>query len=72
MDFGSGTGSVTWAAHSIWGQSIREYMCVDSSAAMLELAEKLLKGGSESGEPYVPSVFFRQFLPVSPKASGNV
>ncbi|XP_008582345.1 PREDICTED: methyltransferase-like protein 17, mitochondrial isoform X1 [Galeopterus variegatus] len=67
LDFGSGTGSVTWAAHSTWGQSLREYMCVDSSAAMLNLAEKLLKGGSESGEPYVPGVFFRQFLPVSPK-----
>uniref|UniRef100_A0A8C4LQ33 Methyltransferase like 17 n=1 Tax=Equus asinus asinus TaxID=83772 RepID=A0A8C4LQ33_EQUAS len=44
MDFGSGTGSVTWAAHSTWGQSLREYMCVDSSAAMLDLSEKLLKG----------------------------
>lgn len=32
------------AAHSTWGQSLREYMCVDSSAAMLDLAEKLLKG----------------------------
>lgn len=32
------------AAHSAWGQSLREYMCVDSSAAMLDLAEKLLKG----------------------------
>ncbi|XP_036098526.1 methyltransferase-like protein 17, mitochondrial isoform X2 [Molossus molossus] len=72
MDFGSGTGSVTWAAHSIWGQSLREYMCVDSSAAMLDLAEKLLKGGSENGEPYVPGVFFRQFLPVSPKVQFNV
>ncbi|EPQ01630.1 Methyltransferase-like protein 17, mitochondrial [Myotis brandtii] len=69
MDFGSGTGSVTWAAHSIWGQSLREYMCVDSSAAMLDLAEKLLKGGSENGKLYIPGVFFRQFLPVSPKAS---
>ncbi|KAF6131453.1 methyltransferase like 17 [Phyllostomus discolor] len=72
MDFGSGTGSVTWAAHSIWGQSLREYMCVDSSAAMLDLAEKLLKGGSEYGEPYVPGVFFRQFLPVSPKVQFSV
>ncbi|KFO27574.1 Methyltransferase-like protein 17, mitochondrial [Fukomys damarensis] len=68
MDFGSGTGSVTWAAHATWGQSLREYVCVDSSAAMLNLAEKLLKGGSESGKSYVPGVFFRQFLPVSPKA----
>ncbi|XP_014923712.3 methyltransferase-like protein 17, mitochondrial [Acinonyx jubatus] len=72
LDFGSGTGSVTWAAHSTWGQSLREYMCVDSSAAMLDLAEKLLKGGSESGEPYVPGVFFRQFLPVSPKVQFDV
>ncbi|XP_032273734.1 methyltransferase-like protein 17, mitochondrial isoform X2 [Phoca vitulina] len=72
MDFGSGTGSVTWAAHSAWGQSLREYVCVDSSAAMLVLAEKLLKGGSESGEPYVPGVFFRQFLPVSPKVQFDV
>ncbi|KAM5235519.1 ribosome assembly protein METTL17, mitochondrial [Ctenodactylus gundi] len=72
MDFGSGTGSVTWAAHSTWGPSIREYVCVDSSAAMLDLAEKLLKGGSDSGEPYVPGVFFRQFLPVSPKVQFDV
>ncbi|XP_006161499.1 methyltransferase-like protein 17, mitochondrial [Tupaia chinensis] len=72
MDFGSGTGSVTWAAHSMWGQSLREYMCVDSSAAMLNLAEKLLKGGSDSGKPYVPAVFFRQFLPVSPKVQFDV
>ncbi|XP_004694598.1 PREDICTED: methyltransferase-like protein 17, mitochondrial [Condylura cristata] len=72
MDFGSGTGSVIWAAHSTWGQSLHEYMCVDSSAAMLNLAEKLLKGGSESGQPYVPGVFFRQFLPVSPKVQFDV
>ncbi|VTJ72108.1 Hypothetical predicted protein [Marmota monax] len=72
MDFGSGTGSVTWAAHNTWGQSLREYMCVDRSAAMLDLAEKLLKGGSQTGEPYVPGVFFRQFLPVSPKVQFDV
>uniref|UniRef100_A0A8C2LTQ2 Ribosome assembly protein METTL17, mitochondrial n=1 Tax=Cricetulus griseus TaxID=10029 RepID=A0A8C2LTQ2_CRIGR len=72
MDFGSGTGSVTWAAHSTWGQSLREYVCVDSSAAMLGLAEKLLKGGSESGKPCIPGVFFRQFLPVSPKVQFDV
>lgn len=72
MDFGSGTGSVTWAAHKTWGQSLREYVSVDSSAAMLDLAEKLLKGGSESGEPCVPGLFFRQFLPVSPKVQFDV
>ncbi|KAM6202771.1 ribosome assembly protein METTL17, mitochondrial [Rhynchocyon petersi] len=72
LDFGSGTGSVTWAAHSTWGQSLREYMCVDSSSAMLDLAGQLLKGGSESGELCVPGVFFRQFLPVSPKVQFDV
>lgn len=72
MDFGSGTGSVAWAAHRTWGQSLREYVCVDSSAAMLGLAEKLLKGGSESGKPCIPGVFFRQFLPVSPKVQFDV
>ncbi|XP_076983423.1 ribosome assembly protein METTL17, mitochondrial isoform X2 [Tamandua tetradactyla] len=72
MDFGSGTGSVTWAAHNTWGQSLREYMCVDSSAAMLGLAERLLKGGSESGDPFIPGVFFRQYLPVSPKVQFDV
>ncbi|XP_007537895.1 methyltransferase-like protein 17, mitochondrial [Erinaceus europaeus] len=72
MDFGCGTGSVTWAAHNIWGQSLQEYLCVDKSAAMLNLAEKLLKGGSESGDPCIPGVFFRQFLPVSPKVQFDV
>ncbi|XP_020856891.1 ribosome assembly protein METTL17, mitochondrial [Phascolarctos cinereus] len=72
MDFGSGTGAVTWAAYSTWGQSLREYLCVDSSAAMLALAERLLKGGLDSGKPHVPGVFFRQFLPVSPKIQFDV
>ncbi|XP_069094212.1 ribosome assembly protein METTL17, mitochondrial [Pleurodeles waltl] len=67
LDFGSGTGSVTWAAHAAWGRSIREYMCVDSSAEMNELSELLLRGGSLSHDARMPGVYFRQFLPVSPK-----
>ncbi|XP_068953828.1 ribosome assembly protein METTL17, mitochondrial [Petaurus breviceps papuanus] len=72
MDFGSGTGSVTWAAYNTWGQSLREYLCVDSSASMLALAERILKGGLDSGKPHIPGVFFRQFLPVSPKVQFDV
>ncbi|XP_074150236.1 ribosome assembly protein METTL17, mitochondrial isoform X2 [Sminthopsis crassicaudata] len=72
MDFGSGTGSVTWAAYNTWGHSLREYLNVDSSAPMLALAERLLKGGLDSGKPHVPGVFFRQFLPVSPKIQYDV
>ncbi|CAM4628219.1 unnamed protein product [Lepidochelys olivacea] len=68
LDFGSGTGSVSWAAHGAWGQTLCEYLCVDSSAPMLALAERLLQGGSESPRaPLFPGVYFRQFLPVSPK-----
>uniref|UniRef100_A0A670JL43 Methyltransferase like 17 n=1 Tax=Podarcis muralis TaxID=64176 RepID=A0A670JL43_PODMU len=58
LDFGSGTGAVTWAAHGIWGKSINEYMNIDSSASMLALAERLMKGEScewcyvENFEPY--------------------
>ncbi|XP_075768137.1 ribosome assembly protein METTL17, mitochondrial isoform X2 [Pelodiscus sinensis] len=65
LDFGSGTGSVSWAARTTWGDTLSEYLCVDSSAPMLALAERLLKGGAEA--PLFPGVHFRQFLPVSPK-----
>lgn len=32
------------AAHTHWGDSLREYVCVDSSAAINSLAERLLAG----------------------------
>ncbi|XP_069490128.1 ribosome assembly protein METTL17, mitochondrial isoform X2 [Ambystoma mexicanum] len=67
LDFGSGAGTVIWAAHECWGSSIREYMCVDSSAEMNEMSELLLRGGSNSQEKLIPGVHHRQFLPVSPK-----
>ncbi|XP_063310871.1 methyltransferase-like protein 17, mitochondrial [Pelobates fuscus] len=67
LDFGSGVGSVTWAAHAIWGGSIGEYMCVDSSASMNKLSELVMKGGTETGDMHVSGVYFRQFLPLSPK-----
>ncbi|XP_051778282.1 methyltransferase-like protein 17, mitochondrial isoform X1 [Erpetoichthys calabaricus] len=67
LDFGSGTGTVTWAVHSKWGSTMKEYVCVDSSAAMNNLSDLLLRGGCESQEPHIKGVYFRQFLPVSPK-----
>ncbi|CAK6973120.1 methyltransferase-like protein 17%2C mitochondrial [Scomber scombrus] len=67
LDFGSGLGSVVWASHSCWGDSLKEMVCVDSSAPMNVLAEQLLKGDDERGEPHFKQVYFRQFLPVSPK-----
>ncbi|MEE6504498.1 hypothetical protein FKM82_005206 [Ascaphus truei] len=67
LDFGSGVGSVTWAAHSLWGDSLGEYMCIDSAASMNRLGELVLRGGSETGNVHISGVYFRQFLPVSPK-----
>ncbi|XP_041849109.1 methyltransferase-like protein 17, mitochondrial [Melanotaenia boesemani] len=67
LDFGSGLGTVAWASHSIWGDSLKEMVCVDSSGPMNILAERLLKGDDEHAEPHIKQVYFRQFLPVSPK-----
>uniref|UniRef100_A0A3Q3XBU2 Ribosome assembly protein METTL17, mitochondrial n=1 Tax=Mola mola TaxID=94237 RepID=A0A3Q3XBU2_MOLML len=64
LDFGSGLGTVVWASHSCWGDTLKEMVCVDSSGPMNILAERLLKG---AGEPHIKQVYFRQFLPVSPK-----
>ncbi|KAM4727597.1 ribosome assembly protein METTL17, mitochondrial isoform 2-T2 [Anableps anableps] len=67
LDFGSGLGTVAWASHSCWGDTLKEMVCVDSSAPMNVLAERLLKGDDERAEPHIKQVYFRQFLPVSPK-----
>ncbi|XP_065133167.1 ribosome assembly protein METTL17, mitochondrial isoform X1 [Paramisgurnus dabryanus] len=67
LDFGSGLGSCTWASHTLWGDSLKEYVCVDSSGDMNMLAEQLIKGGDEMDNPLIKEVYFRQFLPVSPK-----
>ncbi|XP_055007500.1 methyltransferase-like protein 17, mitochondrial [Boleophthalmus pectinirostris] len=67
LDFGSGLGTVAWASHSCWPDSLKEMVCVDSSGPMNTLAERLLKGDNEKEEPHFKHVYFRQFLPVSPK-----
>ncbi|XP_056276586.1 methyltransferase-like protein 17, mitochondrial [Pseudoliparis swirei] len=72
LDFGSGLGSVLWASHSCWGDTLKEMVCVDSSGPMNVLAERLLKGDDEKAEPHIKQVYFRQFLPVSPKVQFDV
>lgn len=67
LDFGSGLGTGTWASHTLWGDSLKEYICVDSSGDMNTLAEQLLSEGKEVENPVIKQVYFRQFLPVSPK-----
>ncbi|XP_008333153.1 methyltransferase-like protein 17, mitochondrial [Cynoglossus semilaevis] len=67
LDFGSGLGTVVWAAHSHWAESLKEMICVDSSGPMNILAERLLRGDDEKAQPHIKHVYFRHFLPVSPK-----
>uniref|UniRef100_A0A1A8HAA3 Ribosome assembly protein METTL17, mitochondrial n=1 Tax=Nothobranchius korthausae TaxID=1143690 RepID=A0A1A8HAA3_9TELE len=67
LDFGSGLGTVAWASHWHWGDTLKEMVCVDSSGPMSVLAERLLKGDEEEAEPFFKHVYFRRFLPVSPK-----
>ncbi|XP_056599894.1 methyltransferase-like protein 17, mitochondrial [Triplophysa dalaica] len=67
LDFGSGLGSGAWASHSLWGDRLKEYVCVDSSGDMNTLAEQLIGGGEKMDNPVIKQVYFRQFLPVSPK-----
>ncbi|KAL0966308.1 hypothetical protein UPYG_G00293690 [Umbra pygmaea] len=72
LDFGSGLGTTVWASHSFWAGSLKEMVCVDSSGAMNTIADRLLRGGSEKDEPVIKQVYFRQFLPVSPKVQFDV
>ncbi|KAK1121564.1 hypothetical protein K0M31_010359 [Melipona bicolor] len=64
FDFGSGTGTVMWAASQFWVDTIKEYYCVDISKDMNELSEYLIKRTvPEIKQKYV---FYRQFFPASP------
>lgn len=62
FDYGAGMGTVIWAANSIWGSSIKEYYCVDSSSHMNTLSEEILK---RSEPDILKRIFYRQFLPSS-------
>ncbi|XP_024944255.1 methyltransferase-like protein 17, mitochondrial isoform X2 [Cephus cinctus] len=62
FDFGSGIGSVMWAASRFWLKSIKEYFCVDISLHMNELSEQIIL----KSKPKINNIFYRQFLPASP------
>lgn len=67
MDFGSGLGTAVWASHSCWADTLKEMVCVESSGPMNVLAERLLRDDDEKAQSHIKQVYFRQFLPVSPK-----
>ncbi|XP_076241411.1 ribosome assembly protein METTL17, mitochondrial [Calliopsis andreniformis] len=63
FDFGSGVGTVMWAASQFWFKSLREYVCIDISSNMNELSEYLAKRAN----PQISTnqIFYKQFLPAS-------
>ncbi|XP_069698787.1 ribosome assembly protein METTL17, mitochondrial isoform X2 [Periplaneta americana] len=65
FDFGSGVGTATWAARSVWTECMQEHFNVDSSGHMNDLASLLLREGNEDKEMPIKGVFYRQFLPAS-------
>ncbi|CAK9798147.1 Methyltransferase-like protein 17, mitochondrial [Anthophora quadrimaculata] len=63
FDFGSGVGTVMWAASQLWHESIKEYYCVDVSGDANELCENLIKYATPKIN--INYVFHRQFMPAS-------
>ncbi|CAF1531262.1 unnamed protein product [Rotaria magnacalcarata] len=64
FDFGSGVGSVMWAAMHVWGkQAFAEILNVDKSREMNELSQLILQKGQPNKTPLVHGVVYRQFMP---------
>ena len=63
FDFGSGLGSVMWAANSVWDCEIDEQINCDSSKDMNSLADLITKGGLSPDKPSkFKNVFYRANL----------
>jgi len=64
FDFGSGTGSVMWAALHTWGKkAFAEILNVDKSREMNNLSQLILQNGHINKPPIVENVVYRQFMP---------
>lgn len=62
FDFGSGVGTVTWAAQECWKTSLKEYFNVDACREMSDLARQII---CDEHPDKIESrgMFYRQFLP---------
>lgn len=63
FDFGSGVGTVVWAANETWGNSLKEIFCVDTSKDMICLSEDLIDSYQKELKN---KLSYRQFLPIHP------
>jgi len=68
FDFGSGVGTVMWAASELWSDTLKEYFCVDVSEPMIELSERLAK----AAKPKINEIFYRQYFPISMNRSYDI
>ncbi|XP_014486134.1 PREDICTED: methyltransferase-like protein 17, mitochondrial [Dinoponera quadriceps] len=68
FDFGSGLGTVTWAASEIWPNSLKEYLCIETSKPMIELSERLAK----VAKPKIKNIFHREYFPASPNPTYDI
>ncbi|CAG8727945.1 6181_t:CDS:10, partial [Gigaspora rosea] len=62
MDFGTGPGTVIWAAHEIWGSNIENFLGIDISEAMLRMAENIL-----SYQNKIQNIEFKKYITYDPK-----
>ena len=63
LDFGSGLGSNIWASNELWSDSLKQYVCVDSSNYMNSISKFIFSGGAV--DSYLPGIFIRNYLPVA-------
>uniref|UniRef100_A0A8B9QTZ9 Methyltransferase-like protein 17, mitochondrial n=1 Tax=Anas platyrhynchos TaxID=8839 RepID=A0A8B9QTZ9_ANAPL len=69
LDFSSGLGAACWAAQGVWGRSLQQFVCVEPSEALRELAERLRHGGGATpGPAHFGPVFLRPLLLPGPQA----
>ncbi|CAG8790620.1 30172_t:CDS:10 [Gigaspora margarita] len=62
MDFGTGPGTVIWAAHEVWGSNIENFLGIDISEAMLRMAENIL-----SCQNKIQNIEFKKYITYDPK-----
>ncbi|XP_039264833.2 ribosome assembly protein METTL17, mitochondrial-like [Styela clava] len=70
LDYGSGTGTAVWAANSVFGKDIEDFMCVDWSQCMNQTSQFLLSGGGDDAE--LSGIYIRPMLPLSYKHTYDI
>ena len=63
LDFGSGVGTVPFAASGVFGKSLNEYVLVDSSPDMLNVSKEIIDNDTKGEDSLLNQAFHRQFLP---------